>query len=61
MFVVTNICCDKHTFVAPKDVFCRDKSFVMTKMILVATPANDRPQQPNFSLITLAYDDAPSN
>ena len=27
---------------ATKDVFCRDKSCVGTKMILVAAPANDR-------------------
>ena len=44
---------DKHTFVATKDVFyditntrqtrvCHDKTFVATKMILVAAPANDR-------------------
>ena len=35
-------CCDKHTFVATKDVFCRDKSFDAIKMILVAAPPNDR-------------------
>ena len=47
-------CHSKHTFVATKDVFChnkntfvttkvsfRDKTFVMTKMLLVAAPAND--------------------
>ena len=42
-------CRDKHTFVATKDVFCRkimfvatNKTFVATKMIIVAAPANDR-------------------
>ena len=43
------LCCDKHIFVATKDVFCRDKHmFVATsillsrqKMLLVAAPAND--------------------
>ena len=47
-----NLCRNKHTFVATKDVFCRDKhvfaayhfcrhkTFVATKMILVAAPAN---------------------
>ena len=41
-------CRDKHTFAARKHVFCRDKhvfcrhkTFVATKMILVAAPAND--------------------
>ena len=41
---LSRICVDKHkhTFVATKDVFCRDKHvFVATKMILVAAPAND--------------------
>ena len=54
-FVATNIilssqnfCHDKHTFVVTKDLFCRDKhvcrdkTFVTTKMILVAAPANDK-------------------
>ena len=36
----TYFCCDKYTFVASKDVY-RDKSFVASKMILVAAPAND--------------------
>ena len=37
------VCCGKHTFVATKDVFRRDKHvFVATKMIPVAAPANDR-------------------
>ena len=56
-FVVTNsclwqqkFCCDKHTFVRTKDVLCCDKhvfvwlsqkSFVATKVILVANPIND--------------------
>ena len=30
-----------HTFAATKDVFCSDKTFVATKIILVAAPAND--------------------
>ena len=41
MFVATNTCLsqqmfcrDKHTFVATKDVFCRDKGFVATKLCL---------------------------
>ena len=34
-------CRYKHTFVATKDVFCCDKTFVATKNILVAAPAND--------------------
>ena len=54
-FVATNIilsqqnfCHDKHTFVVTKDLFCHDKhichdkTFVTTKMILVAAPANDK-------------------
>ena len=32
-------CLGKHTFVATKDLFCRDKH--VSKMILVASPAND--------------------
>ena len=56
-FVATNTCLlrqkfchDKHIFVATKDLFCLDKhmflatnykTFVPTKMILVAAPAND--------------------
>ena len=39
-----NFCHDKHTFVATKHAFCRDKSFVATKLILVTAPANDTPQ-----------------
>ena len=43
------VCRDKQTFVATKDVFCRDKhmfdtqskTFVATKIMLVAAPAND--------------------
>ena len=58
MFVATRHCCDKiiFVFVSTKDVFCRnkdvfvamntcfclDKTFVATKMILVASPANER-------------------
>ena len=45
-FVTTKICLlgqkfchDKHTFVA--DSVCRDKTFVATKMLLVAAPASD--------------------
>ena len=54
MFVATNICRDqtlsrqKYTFVATKDVLCRDKHvfvstklFIETKMILMAAPDND--------------------
>ena len=47
-FVATNICRNQHTFVATSILFlrqthvCHDKTFVATKMILVATPANDR-------------------
>ena len=40
-FVATNICRDKHTFVATKDVFCRntprvchDKTFVVTSFVV---------------------------
>ena len=45
-FVMTNICRDKHNFVATKVLFrqayfCRDKTSVATKMIFVATPANE--------------------
>ena len=36
MFVATT-----HNFGATKNVFCRDKTFVVTKMILVAAPTND--------------------
>ena len=44
--VVTNICYNKHNFVATKvwswqAYFCCDKTFVATKMILVAAPASD--------------------
>jgi len=38
------LCRDKHTFVAMKDVFCREKHvliFVATKMSLVAALASD--------------------
>ena len=48
MFVATNICLDKR-FVTTKincrdkhNFVCRDKTFVKTKMMLVAAPANDR-------------------
>ena len=49
MLVVTRNCREKIMFVATKDVFCRDKrmfdtqskTFLATKMILVAAPAND--------------------
>ena len=48
VFVATNICRDKHNFVATKVLsqqayFCRDKhkAFVVTKIIVVAAPAND--------------------
>ena len=48
-FVATNIilsrqkfCRNKHIFVATKDLFCRDKAFVATKIVLAAVPANDR-------------------
>ena len=55
IFVVTKIglswqrfCRDKHTFVTTKDFFChdkhvffRDKTFVVTKMILMAAPTNN--------------------
>ena len=48
-FVATNLilsrqkfCRNKHTFVATKDLFCRDKAFVATKIVLAAVPANDR-------------------
>ena len=34
---------DKHTFVTTKNVFCHDKTFVATKMILLAAPTNDSP------------------
>ena len=51
--ILSNICRDKHnfvhiTFVATSLLLsrqtrnCRDKTFVTTKMILVAAPANDR-------------------
>ena len=66
-FVATNKSYrDKHTFVATKDVFCRDKNvfvatnkitracrdrtFVATKIILVATPANNTSQSGFSSL-----------
>ena len=41
-FVATKdmFCRDKHMFVATKRV-CRDKSFVVTKMILMAAPVNE--------------------
>ena len=48
VFVATNICLDKR-FVTTKifcrdkhNFVCRDKTFVKTKMMLVAAPANDR-------------------
>ena len=48
VFVATKVCPDKHNFVATKDVFCRDKhilsrqtkTFVVSKMILMAAPAS---------------------
>ena len=41
-FITINICRDKHTVVATKDVFCRDKHmFVVTKNLLMAAPATD--------------------
>ena len=43
MFVATSI-----LLFAAKNVFCRDNTFVATKMILVAAPASDR-MWPNFS------------
>ena len=36
-----DVCHSKHTFVMTKDVFCHNKT-VVTKMIFVAAPANDR-------------------
>ena len=39
MFVTTEVLL--HTFVVTKDMFCCNKTFVATKMILVAAPAND--------------------
>ena len=51
-FVAKKFCRDKHTFVATKDVFCRDKHvFVATKMILVAAPANDKPERLTIDII----------
>ena len=44
MFVATNVCRDKNMFVAIK-VLSRQKTFVATKMILVAAPVNDREEQ----------------
>ena len=38
------VCRDTHTFVETKDVFCRHKTFVATKMILGAAPANNTVQ-----------------
>ena len=36
------VCCDKHTFVATKDMFYHDKHvFVATKMILAVAPTCD--------------------
>ena len=37
------VCRKKHLFVATKDVFCvcRDKTFVVTKIVIVAAPTND--------------------
>ena len=36
-----DFCRNKHTFVTTKDVFCRDKTFVATKIIIVPAPPND--------------------
>ena len=63
MFVVTKhiFCCDKSMLVATKvtklclsrERFCCDKTFVATKMILGAAPANDnRLESP---MVTLAW------
>ena len=47
-FTTRKLCCDKHTFVMTKVMFCQDKqvfvaaTFVMTKMILVAAPTKDK-------------------
>ena len=42
MLIATNTCSSRQIFVATK-IFCHDKhvTFVATKMILVAAPAND--------------------
>ena len=34
-------CRDKYTFVATKDVVCRDKTFIATEVLLVAALASD--------------------
>ena len=42
-------CRDKHTFVATKDVFVCDKTFVTIKILLVAVAANDRKGADEFA------------
>ena len=53
--VVTKLCLSRQTFchgrhtcVATEDVFCQDKAFVATKLMLVAVPASDTKQQEHF-------------
>ena len=49
-------CRGKHTFVATKDVFCQDETFVVTKRILVAAPANDTaPANDSYILTTKTW------
>ena len=51
MFVATSIlCCDK-----TRTCVSRDKTFVATKMILVATPANDTPCQDITNKMYIVY------
>ena len=48
---MTHVCCDKHV--------CRDKSFVATKIILVAVPVNGTFQTWDFEVLS-AGDEAPT-
>ena len=42
MFVATNIILSRQKFCCGKQVFYHDKTFVATKMALVAAPTNDK-------------------
>ena len=72
LFVITNIvlsqqnfCHDKHIFVVKKDMFCCnkhcDKTFVMTKMILVAALAKDSRNKHNFVATKMILVAAPAS
>ena len=38
--VLSRVCCDKYVFAVTENVFCHDKTFAVTKIVIVAAPAN---------------------